>query len=479
MPSLLDFSNETLYLIIQNIHPHDILNFSLCRKEVHLLAKETLKEVKTWEQAYTHVVLHGCHRHRENSHPLRLIRDIYMDWRIGEFPKSLKVECCDFDAFDENESGNEDEDKEYEVENREDDITTRTIMQEIESYTKDRAAKSGYLPSSELADLCGLIKEGCRAAMIGLLLLILPSLESISLLDYTWNASRLGDMVSTIAGQDLRRRPPRSNGLSKLSQIEILGSRENPEGEDFEFLVQFAALPSMRTLLGKYVEALDDDDSMIWPFGLRVSGVTEIILQHSAVGISPLTQIFSGIHALKRFTYSHSRLFFDNSSMKAHKIIGALLEHARDSLEYLALTGHCSIRDSDEDDHYNKGSLQGFRVLKEAFLHSAIYVDQVPYDGSSPDPDEGIYGDRYQDAIRAFVDVLPGSIETVQLTGRDVVRHLDGLLANLWQEKVLRLSNLNQIIIHAHPIHLRGKVSSLTQLCDSIGVTLEIREEAR
>ena len=400
-----------------------------------------------------------------------------MDWRIGEFPKSLKVECCN---FDENESGNEgdneDDDKENEAEKMEDEITIQTIMQEVESYTKDRAATSGYLPSSELAGLCGSIKEGCRAAMIGLLLLFLPNLESISLLDYTWNASSLGEMVSTIADQDLRRRPPRSNGLSKLSQIEILGSRENPGGEDFWFLMQFAALPSMRTLLGKYVEALDGDDSMIWPFGLRVSGVTEITLQHSAVGISSLTQIFSGIHALKRFTYSHSRLFSDNSSMKAHKIIGALLEHARDSLEYLALTGDCSIRDSDEDDHYNKGSLQGFRVLKEAFLHSAIYVDQVPYDGSSLNPDEGIYGDRYQDAIRAFVDVLPGSIETVQFIGGDVVRHLDGLLANLWDQKHLRLSKLNKIVILAHHRYAkRAWVKPLTQLCDNIGVTLEVR----
>ncbi|CAF9909913.1 MAG: hypothetical protein ALECFALPRED_006107 [Alectoria fallacina] len=473
MPLLLDFSNETLYLIIQNIHPHDILNFSLCRKEIHLLTKETLKEVKTWEQAYTHVVLHGCHRHQKNSHPLRLIRDIWMDWRIGEFPKSLEVECCN---VDENKSDNKDDDKENEAEQREDDNTIRTIMQDIESYTKQRAATTGYLPSSELDDFCDLIKKGYRAAMIGLLLLFLPNLEKLSLQDYTWNASRLGKMIGTIAGQDLRRNPPRSNGLSKLSQIQILGSEVNRQGEDFEFLVQFAALPSMRTLRGKYVVALDDDDSMIWPFGSRVSDVTEITLHQSAVGISPLTQIFSGIHALKRFTYSHGQFFPDNSTMKAHKIIGALLEHAGESLEYVALTGYCSDRFPEQDDHYNKGSLQGFRVLKEAFLHSAIHVDWVPYDGSSTNPDGGIYGDGYQEAIRALVDILPGSIETVRLIGEDVVRHLDSLLANLWEQKHLRLSKLNNIIVHAHlMLAHRPWVRSLTQLCDSIGVTLEFR----
>ncbi|CAD6575260.1 MAG: hypothetical protein ASARMPREDX12_007168 [Alectoria sarmentosa] len=468
MPSLLDLSNETLYLIIQNIHPHDILSFSLCRKEVHLLTKETLKKVKTWEQAYTHVVLHGCHRHQENSHPLRLIRDIYMDWRIGELPQSLRVECCN---VYENEGDNEDDDKEKKAKKMEDDITIQTIMQEIESYTKTRAATSGYLPSSELAGLCGLVKEGCRAAMIDLLLLFLPNLESISLdslHDYTWNG-----FFSTIAGQNLHRHPPGSSGLSKLSKIQIFSSRADPE--DFDFLVQFAALPSMRTLYGQYVEAPGNDISMISPFGSRVSDVTEITLHQSAVRIGPLTQIFSGIQALKRFTYRHSTLLTDTSRMKAHKIIGALLEHAGESLEYLALTGHCSNRMSKQDDHYNKGSLQGFRVLKEVFLNGAIYVDRVPCDGSSPNPDQGTYGDRHQYAIRALVDVLPGSIETVQLTGRDVLLHLDGLLANMWLQKDLRLPNLNKIIVYTDPVPASGAwIRSLTQSCDNIGVTLEI-----
>lgn len=479
MPSLLDLANETLYQIIEDIHPNDILNFSLCRKEVHLLAREILQEHKSWQQTYTHVVLHGCHRHQNDSHPLQLIREICMDWKIGEFPKSLRVECCD---VDENESDHEDDDKKYEAEKRKDGITTQTIIQDIGSYIREKAMLSAHLPNLVLEELCISINKGYRAAMIGLLLLLLPNLETICFNSYTWNASSLDEILDTVASRDLYGHPARAKALTRLSQIQILGARDNVAGEDFWYLLPFAALPSMRTIFGTFVSS-PDDKPMEWPPSFRSSHVTEITLQHSGIEVQHLTQLLSSVSALKRFTYSHNQgLDNDNASMKAHKIIGALLEHAEHSLEYLALTGHCDFRDAEEDKHYNKGSLQGFRVLKEVFLHSDIYVDQVPYDGSSPDPDEGIYGERSKDVIRALVDVLPPSIETVQLVGRRLSGHLSGhlshLLANLWEQKDLRLPKLNNITALMYYWHISSAlVESLTQRCNNIGVRLEVGPE--
>lgn len=473
MPLLLDLANETLYHIIKDIHPNDILNFSLCRKDVHLLTKETLQEHKSWQHAYTHVVLHGCHRHQNDSHPLQLIRDICTDWRIGEFPTSLTVECCD---VDENESDTEGDDEKHEAERRKDDTTTRNIMQDIESHIQEKATKLQCLLSIELDDLCSLIKRGYRAAMIGLLLFFLPNLKTVCLHSYTWNASKLSELLDTIACRELRRQPPRSQSLTKLSQIQVLGSEQNAEGEDLEFLLPFATLPSMRSLVGNFVVARDNDD-VEWHFGFRVSDVTEMVLQNSAVGIKLLRQLFFGVRGLKRFTYSHNRIL-DNHSMKAHEIIGALLEHARDSLEYLALTGHCDMRDSEQDKHYNNGSLQGFKALNEVCLHSAIYVDQVSNDVSMPAPDGSLHGVRSQDAIRALVDILPPSIETVKLLGRDLIHHLGHLLANLWEQKHLRLPKLNNLTIIVDQRSISSLwVEPLTGLCNNIGVTLEVGSE--
>ena len=473
MPSLSDLSNEILDTIIENIRPDDILNFSLSSKWIHLLTKKALDQHKSWSPVYTHIVLHGCHRHRNDCHPMRLIRDICLDWRIGEYPRSLSVECCGIDEYEDGETDSQNSDREDDAEETKDSSTIRIILQDIKCCIKDKAMSSGYLSKSEIDDLCWLMKEGYRAAMIGLLLLFLPNLESICFKNYTWNASRLSGIVNTVAGQDLDKQNPRA--LTKLSEIQIFGLGGDYKGEDLEFLVPFAALPSVRTLSGCFLEALDDDP-MVWPFGPRVSNVTRIILNQSAVAVKPLTQILSGIDALKSFTYAHTRRLCDRYPMKSHTVIGALHEHARDSLSHLALTGHCNPRDQEEDDHCNKGSLLDFKTLKEAVLDSAIYVDQVPYEGSSPDPDEGIYGDRLQDSIRALVDVLPPSLETLNLTGRDLVHHVDGLLAKFGEQKDLRLPNLRKITLVVGLWHRKTfRFQHLTQMCDNVGVTLEVQ----
>ena len=477
MPSLLDLANETLYHIIGDIHPHDILNFALCRKQIYLLTQKTLQEHKSWKQTYTHVVLDGCHRHQNYSHPLQLIREVCMNWKIGEFPKSLRVECCD---FDESESESDYEDiKQYEAEKREDDVTIQTIMQDIGNYVREKATTSADLPDITWKNLWSSIDIGNRAPMIGLLFLFFPNLEIICLNSYTWNASAMGGIVDMIASRDLHGNLARTEALTRVSEIQIFGGPNNVAGEDVEYLLPFAALPSLRTISGNFLSSFFDEP-MGWPPGFRSSNVTEITLQRSGIETKDLTQLLSGVNNLKRFTYSHNAVLADDrASMEAHKIIGILLEHARHSLEYLSLTGDCHSHNADHDQHSNNGSLQGFSVLKEVLLHSAIYVDQVPYDGLSPDPDEGLYGPRNKDVIQALVDVLPPSIETVQLTGPYLLRRrLDHLLANLSKQKNLRIPKLNRITVLSQPWHkpIPG-FESLTQTCNDVGVTLELVPE--
>ncbi|CAF9905735.1 hypothetical protein IMSHALPRED_003953 [Imshaugia aleurites] len=477
MPSLLDFSNETLYHIIEKISPSDILNFALCCSDLHRLAQKTLEMHGSWKQAYTSVVLRGCHRHPKRSHPLQLIRDICMDWRVGEFPKVLKVECCDKYEYNDGESDNEEQHEESRIWRGEDSRTVTKLMAGIDGDIKDMALAPGFLPSSEVDDLCSLIRSGHKDAMIGLLLLLLPNLESICFEGYSWKADELSKIVAAIASPDLRGRPG-SKLLTKLSQIEVDTFSSFRGGENLALLTQFAALPSMRTLVGSHVKAFHNDPE-IWRFGSRTSNVTEIIFQNiSRVTVALLRRILSGINALKRFTYDHFVGSHADSPMKAHRIIGALLEHAKDSLEYLALTGDSNTHDVEEDNHSNNGSLQGFTVLKDVVLPSEIYVDRAPYECEFP-PDADMYGRRPQDAVRDIVDILPPSIETVKLDGGYQLRYIGKQLANLPDEMDLRFPELNKITILTKSYYGVSRVwtECLTKAYDRKGMKLEVVEE--
>ncbi|KAL9128511.1 MAG: hypothetical protein Q9175_007509 [Cornicularia normoerica] len=118
----------------------------------------------------------------------------------------------------------------------------------------------------------------------------------------------------------------------KVSQVRFPGSDENENGEDYETFISLAALPSMRTMFGDSVEGRYEYMTQ-WNFLTHTSNVTEIMLPHSAVKAEYVTQLLVGIKALKRFTYDHNEDLRWVRGMKAHKIIGALLEHTKHSLE--------------------------------------------------------------------------------------------------------------------------------------------------
>ena len=98
MASLMKLANETLIQIIEDLHPEDILNFSLGCKDLGLLAQETLAQHRERQETYSDVILCGCHRHDDNPHPSTLIVEIYRDPRIAYFPRRLIIECCELFA---------------------------------------------------------------------------------------------------------------------------------------------------------------------------------------------------------------------------------------------------------------------------------------------------------------------------------------------------------------------------------------------
>ncbi len=168
---------------------------------------------------------------------------------------------------------------------------------------------------------------------------------------------------------------------------------------------------------------------------------------------------------------------------EAHKIIGALVEHAGHSLEYLALTGNFEVRDDDDgvntNVHHNsrhdqEGCMQAFNVLKEVILDCSIYVDE---DNWMPSHDVDLYGGGHgtleKPVARPLVDILPASIETVRLRGQHVARDVPGLLADLESRRLPALTRIAVVEEVQSRLGMKCKLY-LVHVCEPLGVTLEV-----
>ena len=502
MPSLPEFPNEILYNIIDQIHPDDIINFSLSHEHFRGLSEDVVSVHLQRKKMYENISLHGCHRHHPNGHPLCLIRDIFTDWKIGEYPKVLTFECCARSPYDSLDLDDDEAEEEmYNVVKEEDDLLVSTILQGFQDYIEERLVDLGVPETRDLKrgelrcdvglDLtrfnveasCRELTEGdrgARVAMLAILLLFVPNIKTICFKKCTWGIDDLGYAIHWISKQILQRDSNARKPLMDLSQVRFLGNHELWRGECFETFMPFATLPSMRTIFGDYVEGRDEGEAE-WVFPPHTSNVTEIVLQHSAIKALHLSHLLVGIKALKRFTYhrqeNHDPGYenFDNCPIETHQIIGALLEHAKHSLEFLSLTGRCHRRRGEFDLHPCKGSLRGFQVLKETVLNSDIYVEHVPYSGPELDANEISYVEKGGHISRHLVDLLPSSIETMLLVGDEVADHAPGLLDEFCERKQTRLPKLSKLLIGKGRYHPgEDWVTTLWKKCRKVGVELKI-----
>lgn len=74
MFDLLGLPNEILYRIIECLDLGDLEHFFISCPLLECLAKIALRKHHTRKRKYT--ILHGCHNHEENQHPLDLLREI-------------------------------------------------------------------------------------------------------------------------------------------------------------------------------------------------------------------------------------------------------------------------------------------------------------------------------------------------------------------------------------------------------------------
>lgn len=467
MPTILDLSNELLSKIVDQIHPDDIRYFSLTCKDFYHAAKDAVQLHLDREETYEDVVLDGCYRHEDNDHPVDFIKELCMDWRVGEYVKTLTVNCCApppnpdyFPEYDEEDS------RKYEIVKKDDKSKIRAAMPAIISCIKEKAPEwSLTSPTFFNAEgQCREVGDGERSAILALLLWnFLPNLEAIRFSGYTWDIIFLQHTIESMSAQGLQQSSKASLPFANLTRFHLWGSRGMGLTDNVDAFRWFAELPSMRKLHGDYITGHLRPEGE-WKIPPHTSKVTHIRLLKSAVNFENLEQLLLGIKSLESFTYDHNLEMTGGIGLKANKILTALLQHAKHSLKKLRLYGVYDLCDENDD----RIDLQGFEVLKELWIQSCIYVELFPYHG-----DPG--GRHNREDSQPIVYALPPSIETVWFSRPASFYRVTALFVDFPEKKDLCLRNLRAISFCCSLISndVNWDWAPLREMCERLGVTLQ------
>lgn len=456
MSALLALANETLLDIIEDVRPDDILNFALSCKRMLALSQECLELHGRRSKTYASVKFHGCPRHDNDSHPLALLRDIFNDWRIAFYPRSMTIQCCDcrgrFVSYNEHkeareesdDDGDDDDADDEEVEEVEDFADTEPLDRVIKGFERDVMKKINMTdhPRHQVSK----VKEwgiGKRGAMLGLLLTMLPNLEDLTLAKYTWGANTFRTVLWNIVEANLDPDYTGSALLTKLKKVVVFDFVSN-RYQDAEVFGCFAFLPSMEVLYGNVASTWgtgEDDTDYRWPRRAdQTSAVSAIKFEHSEISFGYFSQLLRGITRLREFTYEFVGGY---NTSDPYRLIDILLLYSKTTLEHLEIKGFACEQFKSEDGAGN-GSLRDFEVLKDIHVHARLWANGDEDSTGAMDPEEDYEAEG--GAFIPLVDTLPSCIETVQLEGAFHMRDVDHLLTCLTGPKGRRLRNLRKVV---------------------------------
>jgi len=438
MSGLLQLANEILYQIINNVSPDDIINLSLCSKEVHRLCHDALKLHQERTNSFSSMVFRECAIHKEGAHPIALLAEICNDWRVAYYVTSMTVDCFELEYWQ------EEMDVEMETsEGQNRDLALDILFKKLSSDMQGLMSESPYLKKANTFDS---IPQYCwkdvRDSALGLLLVLLPNLKSVSLSDNMWQAKTcrkvLGRIISCHALPDSHEQS-RPMPLSNLAEVKIYGSGAPYHLEaNLGFFEYWVSLPSTNSLFGSAVVSFSEFD---WHHALKSSNVTDINLQKSSVLGKHLGQLLSGIKALRRFTYDYDEQLYNRGGDHGPKIVRTLLKHTRSTLESLTITGYMPSQ------CFMGGiSLKPFETLKIARFPCCLFLkDEADFEGEDDEVDLKMW----LDDIPRLINLLPATIEKIELDGEIKMGSVESLLIDMdGPDQELLIPNLKKIVFN-------------------------------
>ena len=437
MVVLFDLANELLLQILDSLTPIDMVSFATSCKEINTLAQDNLILHRQRIQRYQNVTLWWCFRHQDRPHPILLLRDICNDWRVACYTKSLVIKCCGKHPIPSDETSM---DPDWDGISQacliaQDNETIKSVLPEISTTVCKMLRMTLRWHKAKINNALDMMENGARGAMLGLLIVLLPAIKSVSFNGYVWRDELWNDALKSIRDhQDPRPGRSEANFLMNVSELNIDGQYV---GHPYMCcsIIPFMTLPALRVIRGASLKNnVFDDLRFSYHLRLPPSPVTEIDFQSSAVEAVRLGKILRYTQALKRFRYDQEGQLGVSNGAEPGRIINYLLAYASHSLKSLALTGANEYR-SPNDDGFN-ASLQGFKVLKALHLPSNAFLTYTSRGK--------VRALRTEDVPR-LVDILPTSIVTVRLDGEMTWEELAALLMGMSEYKTKCLPKLKSI----------------------------------
>ncbi|KAK0512627.1 hypothetical protein JMJ35_004644 [Cladonia borealis] len=442
MPHILNLANEVLYQIIAATNPHDIESLAASCKTINILAQPELK------------------RHRElkkSVHPIYVLRDILQDTALAQYPTTLQI--GPFDEYYHDWLSNDHDKVESEG--------IRTVAAECDREIQNAIYQCPFIETPEREIWRVQIMEGRGQAIIGLLLTLLPNLTSMTTVPkpeeglFTQILKRIVEFQ-----QPTHRLAPQA--LTKLARIDARPFYyvSLMTVHEFDHLSQYALLPSMRTITGSHFETYVSGNARTfqWPHDPGISAVTEINIDRSMVDGESITNLVRSVRALERFSFSFGEHLPTRVIYQPRKIIRGLELYTKSSLSYLHLTG-TRIRINTTQDDDLEIDLRVFEKLKQLRIDHTLLSHHgrpclAPFKGK-PDQDCNCWPQR-------LVDVLPASLESLEVMDYVPWKHARAFFAGFPEFKAERLPRLRDI-------EMQGSAAvdlQFIHLCESVGVIL-------
>ena len=208
MPRLIDLPNEVMHAVFGFVDVSDIENLAAYSPTMTTRAASILRVHHARQSRYSSISIDGCYHHNERINPLELLRDICKAPRLASYPTSLTIDCR-MAAIERTIS------KEQAI--------MKEIMKEHSEQIFEMLVSSGCMRKKQADDLMNRAQDMVepidqRDTVNGLLLLVLPNLQSITISNYEW----VGTSFESISNDIVRScwftfpsRPSTSGTLSR------------------------------------------------------------------------------------------------------------------------------------------------------------------------------------------------------------------------------------------------------------------------
>lgn len=312
------------------------------------------------------------------------------------------------------------------------------------------------------------IVSGDPEAAACLLIALLPNLEKLRIVD-DWRYYESTPFYSTLdrllnAATDSNYDLTGLNSFKYLSEVGLHGS-DNGSGGDFHVGPIFSALPSIRTIKGRYLDGAFGPPGRAYERELpdeSGSQITTLEFHQSAISTTNFAKCIARIKSLQKFTYDFCADTAEKfQAWEPRGVIRVLQSFASRSLVHLELTGVTTIYTV----KFRRGepfigSLRAFEVLETLRLESLMLYKEVegtddrtpdeesePYQIGPPEITEHDWAGGRNALVEPerLVDILPASAKRLRLVGELSNEEAMAMLEDIVELKDKRIPNLRRI----------------------------------